>query len=47
LTLKKNYKDEIKELEEMYLEELQPFGSRGYNKEKEKINNIQLYSKLV
>lgn len=28
----KNYSDEIKELEKMYLEELQPFGEKGYNK---------------
>jgi hypothetical protein len=28
----KKYTDEIKELEQMYLDELQPFGDKGYNK---------------
>ncbi|MDR0926509.1 MAG: GIY-YIG nuclease family protein [Ignavibacteria bacterium] len=31
---KKNYTAEINELEAMYLEELQPFGDKGYNKMK-------------
>ena len=31
---KKNYSADIKELEEMYLEELQPFDEKGYNKRK-------------
>lgn len=29
---KKNYTKDIRELETMYLEELQPFGEKGYNK---------------
>lgn len=30
----KDYKKEIKELEELFIEELQPFGEKGYNKQK-------------
>ena len=28
----KDYKKEVKELEELYIEEMQPFGEKGYNK---------------
>jgi group I intron endonuclease len=28
----KDYKKEVKELEELYIEELKPFGVKGYNK---------------
>ena len=29
---KKDYKKEVRELEELYIEEMQPFGEKGYNK---------------
>lgn len=32
-------KEELKTLEELWLEKLQPFGERGYNKIKKKIND--------
>lgn len=29
-----NYRKEVRQLEEMFIEELQPFGEKGYNREK-------------